>query len=421
MKQSQKRYLTEQSIHWIIWLIVFLAPLISNVLTEKQTVDQSLNWNILGRQWLKIIPFFVLFLINNYLLIPILFLKKRYTVYIITSLLVVLILFFGDLFSFQHPMKLEKGNTHTEMPLKSKPHGPEPDGIEISGGVADVEPLIGGHPDDHKISPPDKFHHQEQQMNLHRKDDHHAPDFLGREHRNMPAIIKISHFLSWLVTAILILGFNIAIRLLFQSMRDEEKMKELERERLSSELEYLKYQINPHFFMNTLNNIHALVDIDAEKAKSSIIELSKLMRYVLYESNNPKISLSREIQFIENYVTLMKLRYIDSVHVEIDIPSILPEVQIPPLLFISFVENAFKHGVSYREESHIKIELHINEDNTLTFHCVNSNFTKTEEKHHGVGLENISKRLKLLYESNYTLDIKKDDDIFDVLLIIPLS
>ena len=95
-------------------------------------------------------------------------------------------------------------------------------------------------------------------------------------------------------------GFNIAIKLFFKSFRDEEMLKELEHQRLQSELQYLKYQINPHFFMNTLNNIHALVDIDTGKAKSTIVELSKLMRYVLYEASNKTILLSREVHFLKN-------------------------------------------------------------------------------------------------------------------------
>jgi len=222
------------------------------------------------------------------------------------------------------------------------------------------------------------------------------------------------------VIAVLMIGFNIAIKLLFQSIRDEEKMKELERERLSSELQYLRYQINPHFFMNTLNNIHALVDIDSNKAKTSIIELSKLMRYVLYEASNQTISLSREIQFINNYIMLMKLRFTDKVHLDVDVPSQVPEVQIPPLLFISFLENAFKHGVSYQKESRISVQIQLNENKTLTFRCLNTNYGKTDEQHHGIGLENIRRRLDLLYDSKYTLTINTDKDKFDVLLIIPL-
>lgn len=131
---------------------------------------------------------------------------------------------------------------------------------------------------------------------------------------------------------LLMVGFNIAIKLFFKSFRDEEMLKELEHQRLQSELEYLKYQINPHFFMNTLNNIHALVDIDTGKAKSTIVELSKLMRYVLYEASNKTILLSREVQFLKNYIALMSLRYTNKVSIQMDFPVEVPEVQIPPLL-----------------------------------------------------------------------------------------
>ena len=229
----------------------------------------------------------------------------------------------------------------------------------------------------------------------------------------------VLRYLIHFIIAFLMVGFNIAIKLFFKSFRDEEMLKELEHQRLQSELEYLKYQINPHFFMNTLNNIHALVDIDTGKAKSTIVELSKLMRYVLYEASNRTILLSREIQFLDNYIALMKLRYTGRVRIECCMPDEVPEVQIPPLLFISFVENAFKHGVSYQEESFIRVFMSV-EDGRLAFRCSNSNHGRSVEQHHGIGLENIRKRLRLLFGQDYTLSINERDDSFNVLLIIPL-
>ena len=136
-------------------------------------------------------------------------------------------------------------------------------------------------------------------------------------------------------------------------------MKELEHNNLQTELDYLKYQINPHFFMNTLNNIHALVDIDTEKAKQTIVELSRLMRYVLYESNNRLISLSKELQFLNHYIELMRIRYTDKVRIYVSFPTDTGEVQVPPLLFVSFVENAFKHGVSYQHASFVSVCLQV--------------------------------------------------------------
>ena len=250
------------------------------------------------------------------------------------------------------------------------------------------------------------------------------PSINPPQHKQFQNLMRGPHplpgyFLGRLSLALLVVGINVAIKLLFKSMRDEEALKELEHQHLQSELQYLKYQINPHFFMNTLNNIHALVDMDAGKAKRTIVELSKLMRYVLYEASNRTILLSREIQFLDNYIALMKLRYTGRVRIECCMPDEVPEVQIPPLLFISFVENAFKHGVSYQEESFIRVFMSV-EDGRLAFRCSNSNHGRSVEQHHGIGLENIRKRLRLLFGQDYTLSINERDDSFNVLLIIPL-
>ena len=128
----------------------------------------------------------------------------------------------------------------------------------------------------------------------------------------------------------------------------------------------------------------------------------------------------REVQFLENYVTLMSLRYPEKVSIEKNFPLEVPEVQIPPLLFISFVENAFKHGVSYRKESFVHVVMQLEEGNRLAFRCTNSTGNSSDEQHHGIGLENIRKRLRLLFGNDYTLSITEEDDKFDVLLIIPL-
>ena len=201
-------------------------------------------------------------------------------------------------------------------------------------------------------------------------------------------------------------------------------MAELEKQNLEQQLEYLRYQINPHFFMNTLNNIHALVDIDPEKAKNSIILLSKMMRYILYEGDKNTIPLQREVAFIENYIALMRMRYTDKVSINVDMPKGIvgakdqgseranEEWEIPPLLLITFVENAFKHGVSYRQESFIDLYIGI-EDGQLIFRCRNSKAQEPNQEKGGVGLTNVKKRLDLIYGTNYTLNIK-DDDTYSV-------
>lgn len=216
-------------------------------------------------------------------------------------------------------------------------------------------------------------------------------------------------------------GLNMRIKLLYRSLRDEQQMEELKRQNLQAEMDYLRYQINPHFFMNTLNNIHALIDIDTEYAKSAVIELSKMMRYVLYESGSETISLKKDIQFIENYIELMRIRYDSSIDICLDYPATIPnKVAIPPLLLIVFVENAFKHGVSYNHASFIHIRIGYRDD-AVTAVISNSRHEKSRPGTTGIGLENVKKRLALIYQDNYTLSIDDSDPaVYTVKLIIPI-
>lgn len=221
---------------------------------------------------------------------------------------------------------------------------------------------------------------------------------------------------------LLLMGMNLGVKLYFRSQEATKAITQIEKHALERQLQYLKYQVNPHFFMNTLNNIHALVDIDPERAKTSIVELSKLMRYVLYEGNNKLTSLSREVQFLRNYVQLMSMRYTGNVSICLDVPEVLPDSMLPPLLLVIFVENAFKHGISYRTKSFVEISLQPHGDRLL-FSCRNS---RPEIKHDenmkgGVGLSNVRRRLDLLFPDDYTLDIKETDDTYTVKLEIPLT
>ena len=223
-----------------------------------------------------------------------------------------------------------------------------------------------------------------------------------------------------IVIIVLMCGMNLGVKLYFKTRDDQKKLLRLEKENLEQQLEYLKYQINPHFFMNTLNNIHALVDIDAEKAKSTILELSKMMRFILYEGDKQGVPLTREFDFIRNYITLMELRYTDKVQIRVNLPQQAPDRLIPPLMLITFIENAFKHGISYQHPSFIDIMVDI-QDDRLHFTCSNSKAEKPNQEKGGVGLTNVRKRLKLLYDNNYTLHIQDNSDIYQVQLTIPLS
>ena len=224
-----------------------------------------------------------------------------------------------------------------------------------------------------------------------------------------------------MLLAAMTLGANVAISLAFTYNREQAARKELETHRLQEELKYLKQQISPHFFMNVLNNIHEMAEENIQAAQEMILELSCLMRFVLYESEHDMTTLKAESRFISSYVALMKMRYVeDIVKVNIDISDEeSDEVRIPPLLFISFIENAFKHGVSYNNETIINIRLY-QKNGKVFFSCDNTMpAKKSNAVQGGVGLANVRRRIELLYGEEYSLHITDKDNIYSVTLIIP--
>ena len=213
--------------------------------------------------------------------------------------------------------------------------------------------------------------------------------------------------------------FAIAIKTTKRWAQTEVERKEAANYKLQSELQHLHYQLQPHFFFNSLNNIYSMVDTLPGQAKKSIHSLSKLMRYMLYETNMELVSLSKEIDFMKKYIDLMKLRVSDKTTVTCSFPSEDTSIQIAPLLFISLIENAFKHGVSASKESHINITLACDK-NTVRFTIENDNFPKKpdDKSGSGIGLQNLEKRLQLLYPNKYSFKNNVRDNRFLVTLEI---
>lgn len=205
------------------------------------------------------------------------------------------------------------------------------------------------------------------------------------------------------------LFFAVALKSTQRWVKNEAERKEAANIKLKSELQHLHYQLQPHFFFNSLNNIYALVDISPDQAKTSIHSLSKLMRYMLYETNVESILLSKEIDFMKRYIELMKLRISDKTKVDYSFPTEETGIKIAPLLFISLIENAFKHGVSASKESTIIIKM-TTEEKKVLFTIENDNFPKKEDDKSGsgIGLPNIDKRLALLYpnKNSYKTAVK---------------
>ena len=193
-------------------------------------------------------------------------------------------------------------------------------------------------------------------------------------------------------------------------------------ETVEAELTWLKHQLNPHFLFNTLNNISSLTQIDPDKAQESIGQLSDLLRYALYDSEADKVPLASEMEFMSNYVDLMALRCNELTTVQKEFEAPREHVEVAPLLFISLVENAFKHGVNARYPSYVKVKMYY-QDGEVWFMCSNSVFknnsaiekaAKSDHVGSGIGLENMKRRLELLYPGKYTYDQRVDQDTYTV-------
>ena len=383
-KQERRLQLLENFIYLIIWVVVLVMPLWD---TDRFKDTSEFDWESAFHAWKMICPLLILFLVNNYILLPFLLVRKKSWLYLLFTICAIGLTIIVSI----------KNMSAQDMPGNRPPWGNN----NREQALEQRSPMI-----------PEKRLRTNPQIPDHRFNPDSQPNPGGFR---LPPFIA-PHFLI----VILIIGVNMAIKFLFKSIRDDHRMKSLEKQTSEAELAYLKHQINPHFFMNTLNNIHALIDIDKDKAQKTVLELSKIMRYVLYDASLPSVPLEKEIHFLSNYIELMKIRYTEQVDIRISLPDEIPNTQIPPLLFISFLENAFKHGISYKSESFIHLSMKI-KDQELDCLIVNSYFEEKETEDTGIGLENTRKRLRLLYDTNYTLHIENKDDQYRVLLIIPIQ
>ena len=227
--------------------------------------------------------------------------------------------------------------------------------------------------------------------------------------------IRISVIVGNVLMQGIIVLVALGARYLVHVERERTRLEEQQRKTAEAELTWLKHQLNPHFLFNTLNNISSLTQIDPDKAQESIGQLSDLLRYALYDSESEKVPLSSEVEFMDNYIDLMALRCNDLTTVEkhLEVPS--GPVEVAPLLFISLVENAFKHGVNARYPSFVRISM-CQEGEDLVFLCDNSRFPRqgTDRIGSGIGLENMKRRLELLYPGRYTYEQDATEDTYHV-------
>ena len=231
------------------------------------------------------------------------------------------------------------------------------------------------------------------------------------------------HYITVTLGELYIVGITTAIKLTFDWIESRNRNQELEKINLETEVKYLRAQIQPHFFFNTLNNLYALTIEKSDKAPDVVIKLSKLMQYVLYESKIDFTPLYKEINYIESYLDLEKLRFGNRLKLKIEISGSIDDVHVPPLIFIPFIENCFKHGVSPTNDD---INIHILFDATSDFlifevtnpipEIVDKRFRQENE---GIGIRNVKKRLELNYSNNYKLELKKEISRYKVNLRFP--
>jgi sensor histidine kinase YesM len=218
--------------------------------------------------------------------------------------------------------------------------------------------------------------------------------------------VRLPRYFWAILTLFLIIALAVAVRMIQRWQHIEEARREAEAARAEAELSNLRNQLNPHFLLNTLNNIYALIAFDQEKAQMAVGELSKLLRHVLYLNQQDFVPLCKEVDFMRNYIELMKIRVTDNVKIEANI-NVQPNDSTPvaPLIFISLIENAFKHGISPQGKGEIKIDLN-QADGDITCEIQNTCYPKREndKSGSGIGLEQVSRRLELMYPGRYTWD-----------------
>jgi hypothetical protein len=352
-----------------VWLVLLFTPVLF-----REDIYSPLRRSVM-MQLEILLPLLILFLINRFYLVPRLLFRGNQLIYII-SVLGIIILFTSGSFVYDKYIKISQAPQ--DPPLQEQIISPP---YAFPGGVDRFGNLRPSQTRQPKPIPP---------------------------------------FANFLILSILVVGFDTGLRFSLRGIDIESDKVRLEKEYVATQLVLLRNQVSPHFFMNTLNNIHSLVDINKEEAKEAIIKLSKMMRYLLYETETERTTLKKEVDFLASYINLMRLRFNEKVIITFNIPSHLPEKTIPPFIFTSIIENAFKHGISYKDESFIHVDL-ITDEERLILIVKNSKADINQiEEFSGIGMENTRKRLELLYGNNYHLDIVDSTDLFTVNLSIPL-
>jgi two-component system, LytTR family, sensor kinase len=243
-----------------------------------------------------------------------------------------------------------------------------------------------------------------------------SPFFAGNSELTIPA------FGSQLINCIYLVGLTTGLKFFKDSMQQRQRIQEQEKQQIALELNFLKAQVHPHFFFNTLNNLYSLTLQRSDQAPEVVLKLSSLMSYMLYESGAPYVPLDKEIGNLENYIALEQLRFGKRLSLLFEKEVIPPNepIRIPPLILLTFVENSFKHGMS-QTIGDGRIDISLKADQHELLFQINNSIGETQPSGNGLGLKNVIRRLDLLYGSNYHLHKSQTAGEFQITLKIPLS
>lgn len=228
---------------------------------------------------------------------------------------------------------------------------------------------------------------------------------------SMKMLYTSERLLQYMLGGFMVVFISSALKVTGNYIKNERLNKELETQKLTAELAYLKSQVNPHFLFNTLNNIYSLAYKQSPETPDAIMKLSLLMRYMLYESNDTLVSLEKEVEHIHNFIDLQKLRLREHTSIQFTIEGNLTGKSIAPMMMMTLVENAFKHGLVSKNEIGIIFNLKIKED-YLLFNTINNISTHKRKEFGGIGLENLQRRLKLLYANRHNLSFEEKGETF---------
>lgn len=333
--------IVEVVVHCLIWIYLFASPFFI------RRPGEAIDWLTYAYRIYEPLSYCILFYLNYLWLVPRFFMQRRWAVFVLVNALLITLFYFGrDIYFALLP------------PTEWMQH------------MAARHARRGGH---QRWAEPSLW---------------------------MQLVFVVRN----LISLAFIPFMAVLVRLSVKWRHAQEALREAELRRAEAELKNLKSQINPHFLLNTLNNIYALTTFDPAKAGDAVQELSRLLRYVLYETGERSVALAKEVEFLNTYIALMRMRLNDNVRIEthFDVPRD-GRVHVAPLIFISLVENAFKHGINPAGPSFISISLTTDGD-CLTFVCTNSNWPKTakDKAPGGIGLQQVRRRLDLSYPGRYT-------------------